>query len=46
MDDKEAASEHASPREALTPLRNLSSGDQHSAQARHAVLKSLFLTLC
>lgn len=41
MDDKVADSEHASPREALTLLFNLSSGDQHSAQARHAARRAL-----
>lgn len=46
MDDKVAESEHESPREVLTPFLNLSSGDQHSAQAGHAAPKSLFLTLC
>ncbi|KAG8003738.1 hypothetical protein GBF38_018986 [Nibea albiflora] len=40
MDDMVAESKSATPREVLTPLLNLSSGDQRSAQARHAAPKS------
>lgn len=40
MDDMMAESKSATPREALTPLLNLSSGDQRSAQARHVAPES------
>lgn len=42
MDDMVAESKFATPREVLTPLFNLSSGDQRSAQARHVAPKSPF----
>lgn len=42
MDDMVAESKCATHREVLTPLFNLSSGDQRSAQARHVAPKSLF----
>ncbi len=42
MDDMVAESKCATPREVLTPLFNLSSGDQRSAQVRHVAPKSLF----
>lgn len=35
MDDMVAGSKSVAPREALTSLLNLSSGDQRSQQARH-----------
>ncbi len=40
MDDMVAESKCETPREVLTPLLNLSSGDQRSAQARHVAPKS------